>query len=167
MPITKLKEFLDSHNIKYQTIYHSTAYTAQEIASRAHVPGKELAKTVVVKVDGQLALAVLPASEHVDTYALKSLLGAENVRLATELEFKDRFPDCEVGAMPPFGNLYGMPVYAEESLSRDAEIAFNAGSHRELMRLAYEDFERLANPRVLRFSARKLKLVAGAEDRMW
>lgn len=167
MPVTKLKEFLDSHNIKYETIQHSTAYTAQEIASRAHVPGKELAKTVVVKIDGQLALAVLPASEHVDTYALKTTLGAESVRLATELEFKDQFPDCEVGAMPPFGNLYGLPVFAEESLSRDREISFNAGSHRELIRLAYDDFERLVNPRLLRFSARRLKLVAGAEDRIW
>ena len=167
MPIAKLREFLDSNQIKYQIIQHSPAYTAQEIASRAHVPGNELAKTVVVKVDGNMAMAVLPASAHVDTAALRTRLGAESVRLATEVEFKDHFPDSEVGAMPPFGNLYGLPVIVEEGLTRDREIAFNACSHRELIRLAYADFERLTKPRVLRFSAHRLKMVAGGDDRNW
>jgi len=167
MPISKLKAFLDAQNVKYQTIYHSPAYTAQEIASRAHVPGKQMAKTVVLKIDGELALAVLPASEHVDTFALKNAVEAESVRLATEFEFKDRFPDCEVGAMPPFGNLYGLPVFVDQSLTEDDEIAFSAGSHRELMRLAYADFSHLVQPRVAHFLTRKLKMVAGAEDRGW
>ena len=167
MPINKLREFLDNNKIKYEVIFHSPAYTAQEIASRAHVPGKELAKCVVLKIDNDLAMAVLPASAHVDTLALKARLGVESVRLATEFEFKDSFPDCEVGAMPPFGNLYGLPVYVEESLSRDVEIAFNAGSHRELVRMAYLDFVRLVKPQILPFAVRRLKMAAGAEDRVW
>jgi Ala-tRNA(Pro) deacylase len=126
MLLPKLKEFLDSHNIKYVVISHSVAYTAAGIAALTHIPGKELAKTVIVKVDGALAMAVVSASQHVDLALLKTVTGAKSVDLATEGEFKERFPDCEVGAMPPFGNLYGMTVFADESLSHDKEIAFNA-----------------------------------------
>ncbi len=152
MPVRKLKEFLDSHNIKYLTIAHSPAFTAQEIAASAHISGKELAKTVMIKVDGQMAMAVLPASLNVNFTLLKDIVGSENVQLATEEEFKDRFPECELGAMPPFGNLYGMDVYVAEQLAQDEEIAFNAGSHTELVKLAYADFERLAKPKVLKFA---------------
>jgi Ala-tRNA(Pro) deacylase len=169
MPIARLKEFLDSHNIRYEIILHSRAYTAQEIASRAHVAGKDLAKTVIVNLDGELAMAVLPASEHVDTYALKKLTGAENVRLATELEFKNQFPDCETGAMPPFGNIYGMRVFVEEDLTKDETIACNAGSHTELLRLLYDDFAKLVNPVVAKFSTKRLlaKAAHAGEDRLW
>lgn len=153
MPVTKLKEFLDSQNIKYVTITHSTAYTAQEIAALAHIKGKELAKTVIVKLDDALAMAVLPASYQVDLALLKAAAGAKTIGLAGEKEFKDRFPGCETGAMPPFGNLYGMPVYADESLAKDKEIAFNAGSHNELIRLSCEDFTRLVQPKVAKFSS--------------
>ena len=152
MPIQKLKEFLDSHDIKYVVISHSTAYTAQEIAALAHISGKELAKTVIMKIDGELAMAVLPASFHVDPSQLRTAAGAKSIELASEQEFKDRFPDCETGAMPPFGNLYGMPVFADEGLTRDKEIAFNAGSHRELVRLSWKDFERLVKPKVTAFA---------------
>ena len=152
MSLTRLKEFLDSNHIKYVTISHSLAYTAQGIAALTHIPGKELAKTVIVKIDGKLAMAVVPASAHVGLTLLKTATGARTLELASETEFRDRFPDCETGAMPPFGNLYGMGVFADESLSHDAEIAFNAGSHRELMRLSWSDFERLAQPQVLRLS---------------
>ncbi|MDZ7293809.1 MAG: YbaK/EbsC family protein [candidate division KSB1 bacterium] len=148
MPVKALKEFLDRHKVKYTTINHSTAYTAQEIAAAAHVPGKELAKTVVVKLDGKMALAVLPASQRIDFDRLKELAGAGKVELASEREFKELFPECEVGAMPPFGNLYGMEVYAARALSEDAEIAFNAGSHTQLIRLAYKDFARLVQPKI-------------------
>jgi Ala-tRNA(Pro) deacylase len=151
MPARKLTEFLDKHHVKYIRIAHSTAYTAQEIASVAHIKGRELAKTVIVKLDGELAMAVLPASYHVDLAALKSAVGAKKAALASETEFRDAFPECETGAMPPFGNLYGMPVFVEESLARDKEIAFNAGTHSELVRLSYEDFARLVQPRVTRF----------------
>ena len=153
MSLTRLKEFLDSHNIKYVVISHSVAYTAQGIAALAHIPGKELAKTVVVKIDGALAMAVVPASCHVDLMGLKEATGTRNVQLASEDEFRDKFPDCETGAMPPFGNLYGMNVYIDESLSRDKEVAFNAGSHRELVRLAWADLERLVQPKLMKIAA--------------
>lgn len=168
MPLNKLREFLDANKVKYQILVHSKAYTAQEIASTAHISGQELAKTVILKIDGELAMAVLPASEHVDLGAIRAATEAENVRLATEFEFKSSFPDCETGAMPPFGNLYGMVVYADESLAKDQEIAFNAGSHTELVRLSYADFVRLVAPKVLKFSARKSRAAAtGHEDRLW
>jgi Ala-tRNA(Pro) deacylase len=152
MPMQKLKEFLDSHSVKYVIISHSVAYTAQGIAALTHISGRELAKTVIVKIDGALAMAVLPASLHVDLVQLKTAAGAKIAALASEEEFKERFPDCETGAMPPFGNLYDMPVFADESLVLDKEIAFNAGSHRELLRLAWEDFVRLVAPKIAKFA---------------
>ena len=127
MPVKKLKEFLDSNKVKYVSISHSAAYTAQEIAASAHVPGKELAKTVIVKIDGKLAMAVLPASYKVDLAQLKEALGATTVELASEREFRDMFPGCETGGMPPFGNLFDMEVYVSAKLAEDQEIAFNAG----------------------------------------
>jgi Ala-tRNA(Pro) deacylase len=153
MPVTKLKEFLDRHGVRYVSIRHSPAYTAQEIAALAHIPGKELAKTVMVKVDGRLAMAVVPASEHVELGLLRSAIGAEMVELATEAEFQDRFPDCEPGAMPPFGNLYGLRVYSSDDLAEDETIAFNAGTHTELIRMPYRDFQRLVGPTVVTFAA--------------
>ncbi len=154
MPVKKLKEFLDGHKIEYITIKHSVAYTAQKIAASAHIPGKELAKTVMVKIDDKMAMTVLPASYKVDFELLKKITGADKVELASEREFKDLFPGCDIGAMPPFGNLYGMEVFAAESLAEDEEIAFNAGSHTELVRLAYKDFEKLVKPRVVKFSSK-------------
>jgi Ala-tRNA(Pro) deacylase len=152
MPAKKLKEFLDNNKIKYVAITHSSAYTAQEIAASAHIPGKELAKTVILKVDGKMIMAVLPASYKVDFNLLKEATGASNIRLADEHEFVDKFPGCEPGAMPPFGNLYGVDVYAAKSLSEDEEIAFNAGTHTELIKLDYKDFERLVKPKIIDFS---------------
>jgi len=152
MPVKKLKEYLDSHQVKYVTISHSPVYTAQEIAGSAHIPGKELAKTVMVKIDGKVAMAVLPASYRVDFDLLKKAAGASSVELASEKEFENMFPDCEIGAMPPFGNLYGMEVFVAASLTEDTEIAFNAGSHSELIRLSYKDFEKLVKPKLAKFS---------------
>jgi Ala-tRNA(Pro) deacylase len=154
MPVKKLKEFLESQNIKYMLCIHSTAYTAQEIAASAHIPGKDLAKTVMVKIDDKMAMAVLPASFRVDFDLLKKATGSKNVELASEEEFKYLFPDCEIGAMPPFGNLYDMDVYVAETLTEDDEIAFNAGSHRELIKLLYKDFEKLVNPKVVKISSK-------------
>jgi Ala-tRNA(Pro) deacylase len=148
MPAQSLKSFLDSNHVKYTTISHSPAYTAQEVAASAHIPGKELAKTVIVKVDGEFAMAVLPASKHISLSRLRTAAGASHAELASEDEFEDLFPDCELGAMPPFGNLYDMPVYAAEQLKEDDEIAFNAGSHTELVQLAFSDFDKLALARV-------------------
>jgi Ala-tRNA(Pro) deacylase len=152
MPISKLKEFLDSEHIQYVVISHSPAFTAQQIAASAHVKGRELAKTVMVKIDGELAMAVLPASQKVDLDRLRETAGADQVELASEREFRDRFPDCDLGAMPPFGNLYGLEVYVADGLTEDDEIAFNAGSFTELVRMSYGDFERLVQPTVLRFA---------------
>jgi Ala-tRNA(Pro) deacylase len=149
MPVKKLKEFLDSSGVKYVTINHSPAYTAQEIAASAHVRGNELAKTVMVTLDGKMAMAVLPASRKVSTDLLRDTMGTENVQLASERAFSDMFPGCEIGAMPPFGNLYGIDVYVSPLLAEDEEIAFNAGSHTELIRLAYKDFERLVKPKIV------------------
>jgi len=153
MPAQRLKEFLDGQNVKYVSIAHSTAYTAQEIAASARIHGKELAKTVIVKIDDKMAMAVLPASYKVDFVFLKGAARANKVVLTSEQEFRGMFPDCNVGAMPPFGNLYEMDVYVEESLTEDEEIVFSAGSHAELIRLAYKDFERLVKPIVAVFAA--------------
>ncbi|MCF7853595.1 MAG: YbaK/EbsC family protein [Candidatus Pacebacteria bacterium] len=153
MPVETLKNFLDSNSIKYVRIIHSPAYTSQEIAASAHIPGKELAKTVIVKLDGDMAMAVLPAPAQVDLDALAKAAGASNADLATEDEFRDAFQKCEVGAMPPFGNLYGLPVYVDDSLLSDTEIAFNAGTHAELLRMPLEDYRRLVNPKVATFAA--------------
>jgi len=150
----KLKEYLDSQQVKYVTVTHSVAYTSQEVAAYAHISGHELAKTVMVQLDGRMAMAVVPASLRVDLEALKALSGATAARLAHEPDFKELFPDCETGAMPPFGNLYGLPVYVADRLAEDEQIAFNAGTHNELIKLAYKDFERLVQPKVGRLTAR-------------
>lgn len=152
MPSKKLKEFLDSNKIKYVAIQHSSAYTAQEIAASAHIPGKDLAKTVIVKIDGKMAMAVLPASYKVSFDHLRDALGVKDVRLAYEQEFMDKFPDCEVGAMPPFGNIYGMDVYVAEVLSEDEEIAFNACTHTELIKMKFKDSEKLVRPKRFKFA---------------
>jgi Ala-tRNA(Pro) deacylase len=152
MPVAKLKEFLDQNRIKYVCITHSRAYTAQEVAASAHIPGKDLAKTVMVKMDGKMAMAVLAGPKKVDLDRLAAEARAHHIVLATEDEFKVLFPGCEPGAMPPFGNLYGMEVFVDESLSEDNEIAFNAGSHTELIRLSYADFERVVEPRVAKLT---------------
>ncbi len=153
MPIKKLRQFLDGHGVKYVVLSHSTAYTAQEVAASAHIRGKELVKTVVVKLDGKMAMAVLPAPYHVDFDFFKEAAGAKSVELANEDDFGSFFPDCELGAMPPFGNLYGMPVFVAAILGEDEEIAFNAGNHRELIQMAYKDFEKLVSPQVIAFSS--------------
>lgn len=149
MPATKLREFLDTHGVKYVTIRHSVAYTAQEVAASAHIRGKEMAKTVVVKLDGQLALAVVPAAQKVDIRRLKEATGVKKAEIAVEEDFRGTFPECDLGAMPPFGNLYGLTVYVDPQLAEDEEIAFNACSHTELMRLPYKDFQRLVQPKVV------------------
>jgi len=160
MPLSKLRDFLDSHYVKYLVISHSLAYTAQGIAALAHVSGKKLAKTVIVKIDDVLAMAVVPASLHVDLDALKTLTGAQSVEIATEREFMNAFPDCETGAMPPFGNLYDMEVYADASLAENEEITFNAGTHRELVRMAWTDVVRLVHPIITDLTHRIVEAVA-------
>ncbi len=153
MPVKRLKEFLDKNNIKYIAVFHSHAYTAQEAAESAHVPGRKLAKTVMVKIDGKMAMAVLSASDKVDFKLIQEAAGADKVELAGEDEFADLFPGCEIGAIPPFGNLYEMQVIVDEKLTDQNEIVFNAGSYTELITLHYEDFKRLVKPCVAEISA--------------
>ena len=152
MPVKTLTKYLDENKVKYVTIRHSIAYTAQQVAESAHIPGNEMAKTVMVKLDDRMAMAVLRAPDKVDLDLLRGAAGAGQIEFASEEQFQGLFPSVDVGAMPPFGNLYDMPVYVEESVSRDAQIAFNAGSHSELIQLAYDDYARLVKPRVANFA---------------
>ena len=133
--------------------FHSHAYTAQEVAASAHIPGRKLAKTVMVKIDGKMAMAVLSASDKIDFVLIQETAGASKVELASEHEFTDLFPGCNVGAIPPFGNLYEMQVIVDEKLSKETEIVFNAGSYTELITLHYEDFKRLVKPCVANISS--------------
>ena len=151
MPTKRLKDCLDREGVRYESIRHDPAYTMSEIAHAAHLSGKMVAKTTVIRVDGKTALAVLPSPDHVDLEQLRDLTGAAAIELATEREFAALFPGCEPGAMPPFGNLYGMDVFVSPRLMEQNEIAFNAGTHIELIKLAYRDFERLVHPKVLDF----------------
>ena len=143
---TRMHRLLDANHVKYQTIAHLPAHTAQEIAAVAHVPGREFAKTVIVSIDGRLAMVVQNAKSLVPLGRIKAATGARDVHLASEHEFENSFPDCERGAMPPFGNLYGMDVFVTQALAEDDEITFNAGSHTELVRLGFQDFARLVHP---------------------
>lgn len=152
MPTRKLQQFLDESGVRYLTQRHDRAFTAQEVAAAAHVPGRELAKPVIVRLDDQIAMVVLPASHQVDLEALGRAAGADRAELVGETEFESLFPETEVGAMPPFGNLYGMSVFVDESLEEDEEIAFSGGGHSEVVRMRYEDYKRLARPHVTRFS---------------
>lgn len=155
MILKRLRDCLDNHNVKYTVISHSPAFTAQEIAATVHISGKEVAKTVIVDADGQKKMIVLPASHMIDFRLLREHLGAKKAVLATETEFQGLFPECEVGAMPPFGTLFGLEVIASRALSDDDEIAFNAGTHRELVRMSYIDFERTVGPKVVDFTVKK------------
>ena len=152
MPLTRLENFLNMEHINYKRIVHSRAYTAQKIAAYSHISGNEIAKTVMVKIDGKLCMVVLPASYQVNLNELKRATRAKEVRLATESEFKDSFTDCEVGAQPPFGNLYHMDVFVAEKLTKDINIAFNACNHAELIQMTYKDYQRLVHPTVLKLA---------------
>ena len=143
----RLKTHLDENKIAYVPCRHPLSYTAQGTAATLHVPGTEVAKTVVVRAGTQTCLAVLQASRHLDLEKLGQLVG-QPVRLATEPEMLEIFPDCELGAMPPLGEMYGLPVYVDEALTKDKEIVFNAGTHEDAIRLSFADFERLAQPKI-------------------
>lgn len=154
MPCRNVKELLDNLGIDYEIILHRRSDTARATASAAHVAPSKLAKTVVVKVDGVLHMTVVPASQRLDLRLLKAATGAFSVALATEAEFQAAFPGCEPGAMPAFGNMYGLPVWVDVEVAASPQIVFNAGTHTELVRLAYQDFGRLVGPRVVSLTAR-------------
>lgn len=145
----RLYNFLDERHAPYTTLTHDRTITAHETAAAAQVDNQLFAKTVMLKVDGQLAMMVMPTAYRVDLTRLSRALGGPLVELAEESEFKDAFPDCELGAMPPFGHLYGMPVYVDSRLAQQPEIVFNAGSHTEALRMPYVEFEGLAQPELL------------------
>jgi Ala-tRNA(Pro) deacylase len=147
----KLKDYLDRHKVHYEVLTHQEAYRAPEIAQTLHAPEKEMAKVVIVRVEARFVMTVLPANWKVDLHRLRDVFLTNHVRLATEAEFKDLFPDCDVGAMPPFGNLYGLDVYADRSLTEDEQIVFQAGNHSEAIRMRYTDFANLVHPRVAEF----------------
>jgi len=158
MLINKLRKYLDRHSIPYTVGHHPIAFTAQECAQLAHVSGQEFAKTVMVRIAGELSMLVLPAKYHVDFMRLARALGTGDIYLVSEEEFSDVFPDCEIGAVPPFGNLYGIPVYVSISLAEDAQITFNAGTHTDTITMDYQDFECLVKPKVMRFTDRRRRV---------
>jgi Ala-tRNA(Pro) deacylase len=141
-----IRQFVETRGIGFTPIHHRIAYTAQEEAAATHVPGKEWAKTIVCMADGQPILAMVAACDHVDLEAVRAASGAKVVRLASETEFRSLYPDCETGAMAPFGPLYGQKVFVDEALSRDLEITFHAGTHADAIRMRYEDFAGLVRP---------------------
>lgn len=161
MPILrKLKETLDQAKIPYEVYNHPSAFTAQEIAASQHISGREMAKVVILKIDGSLVMAVVPASRLVSLEMVKASLACREAALATEDEFSSRFPECEIGAMPPFGNLFGLPVYVDPALEKDETIFFNAGNHQQTVRLKYKDFKELVKPQVVPLTAEKKKRAA-------
>ena len=152
MAITqRLKDFLDSKQVHYDVLGHQVAYTAPELAHALHVPGKELAKVVVTKVGKQFVMTVLPSTWNVDLTSLTRVFGTKEVRLATEEELRGLFPDCDVGAMSPFGNLYGLGTYVDQTLTEDEQIVFQGGTHCDAVRMRYQDFAELAHATVAEF----------------
>jgi len=147
--LVRIRELLDENHVKYTVITHSPAFTAQEIAASSFISGNELAKAVIVNVNGDVVMAVIPASKRLDIPKLKNVFGIDNVTLAEESEFRNIFPECKTGAMPPFGNLYNMKTYASSKLRKNKYIAFNAGNHCELIRMKYSCFESLVKPEIL------------------
>ncbi len=160
--LRKLKDYLDSQKVGYEVLAHQEAYTAPEIARALHVPGKQVAKVVMVKIGARFVMAVLPSTWMVDLKRLQEVFPMSEVRLATEEEFKGLFTDCDIGAMPPFGNLYGLEVYVDRSLTQDEEIIFQAGTHRDAIRMRYQDFATLVAPAVKELHQLPSKL--SAED---
>lgn len=150
MPAGRLKHYLDGHNIQYETITHPIAFSTLQLCEVCHIPSKDMAKSVICKTKDKLFMVVMRAHDQVDLGALSEHMHTD-VSLATEAEFSNEFPDCELGAMPPFGNLYDMDVLVDDRLKHDETIAFNAGNHSELVKIKYKDFEKLVHPTPIHF----------------
>jgi len=155
MPCAKLLEYLEENNVDFELVDHPNAYAATDVAVKSGVPGRRFVKTGLLKLDGEMAMAVLPADSKVDFHLLRETARAETITLALEDEFEEMFPDCELGAMPPFGHLYGMEVYVAGSLLNAGTISFNAGTHQEILTMPFVDFERLVEPHVGYFTFRR------------
>lgn len=158
--LRRLQDYLDSHHVHYEVLGHQEAYTSPEIAHTLHVSGKMLAKVAMIKADERFVMAVLPSNWQVDFARLKDVLRVRHARLATEDEFKGLFPDCQIGTMPPFGNLYGMAVFVDQSLTEDEEIVFQAGTHLGAVKLRYQDFADLVHPTAAAFHREPAKLAS-------
>lgn len=148
----RMEQYFRENGVGYQVLTHPQAYTMPEVAAALHISGKQVAKVVMVKADDRIVMLVVPSPYRLDFAKVREMLGAQEVTLAREEEFADLFPDCAVGAMPPFGNLYGVPVYVDEALAAQKEMVFRVGTHNEVMKIAYEDFARLAQPQVASFA---------------
>jgi len=158
--LKKLKAMLDEAKVPYEVYNHALAYTAQEIAARQHVSGNELAKVVMIEADEQLVMGVVRGNDKINLHVVEDSLNVRHARLASEDEFISRFPECEIGAMPPFGNLFGLKVYVDPALAKDEFIYFNAGNHVQTVRLKYQDFARLAQPIIARLVGERSKFAA-------
>ena len=158
--LKRLKEMLDGAKVPYEVYNHALAYTAQEVAAKQHFSGNEMAKVVMLEVDGKLVMGVIRGNDKISLNEVRDSLGARNVRLATEEEFIARFPECEIGAMPPFGNLYGLKVYVDPSLAKDESIYFNAGNHVQTVHMKYKDFATLVEPQVAHLVGARSKFAA-------
>jgi Ala-tRNA(Pro) deacylase len=158
--IKKLKEIFDDAKVSYEVYNHPLAYTAQEVAQRQHFSGDQMAKVVILKVDDKLVMAIVTGRQQVHLPTVRSSLAVYEAKLATEDEFISKFPDCEIGAMPPFGNLFGVPVYVDPAVTKDESIYFNSGNHVQTVRIRYKDFKRLATPQVVRLTEEKKKRAA-------
>ena len=162
MAMRRIKEFLDGNKVKFSVISHPPAYTAQEVAASAHIPGRDLAKTVIIRVDATLAMAVVPASREVDMVLLRKAAGAERVGLADKSDFAERFEGCQLGTMPPFGNLFGMDTYVDRALATEEYIAFNAGTHTDVIAMRFNDYRRVAHPKLVHIAAAPAEVITGA-----
>jgi len=150
---SKLRNYLEDSGVAYTRHSHATVYTSQETAQSTHIPGREMVKSVILKTDeGALVLAALSSNETADLDILRKEIGCRVLRLAKEHEFSDAFPTCEVGGMPPFGNIFNLTTYCDEDISKNREIEFNAGTHTDTIRMSFQDFERLVHPKVLHFA---------------
>jgi Ala-tRNA(Pro) deacylase len=149
-----VQEFLSSKGVEYDAIPHRNVYDAQRLAQELHTPGREVAKTVLLRADSGYAyvVAVLPATKTIDFEKMSAALGGSKIELATELEIQEHCPDCEIGALPPFGSQYGMKTVVEESLAKDEEIVFEGNNHHEAIRIGYEDFRRIEEPLIAPFA---------------
>jgi len=152
--LSALERALDEGRVPYEVRSHPKAFTARGVAAAEHVPGIDVAKVVVLHADGGFLMAVLPALYRVDVTRLRHETGTQHLHLASEEDLSRLFPECEPGAMPPFGKLYGIPVWVDEPLTREHQIVFNAGTHTETVHLAYDDFARLVQPHVASFGER-------------
>ncbi len=144
--ITDLLRYLNSNKIEFQVLEHDPAFSAHDVAAVAHVPDSEMAKAVLIRIDDHFWMAVLRADQRVNEQMIRRVFGAKHVQLAHEEDLGVLFPDCQIGAMPPFGNLYGLPVLVEEGLADDDDIVFNACTHTKAIRMKFKDFRRLAKP---------------------